>query len=93
MFCEYMVHAKAQSPDERMAILATSMANLFIRSSPSLSPMAGTVKETIAPICKETEEDIKALLKGTDVAWVQYKRCQGTKVTDTKELDAFLDSL
>jgi len=55
--------------------------------------MAGTVKETIAPICKENEEDIKALLKGTDIAWVQYKRCQGTKVTDTKELDAFLDSL
>jgi hypothetical protein len=56
-------------------------------------PTAGTVKETIAPICEETEEDIKALLKGTDVAWAQYKRCHGTKVTDTKELDEFLDSL
>ncbi|MDD4653619.1 MAG: hypothetical protein PHQ34_15455 [Methanothrix sp.] len=55
--------------------------------------MAGTVKETIAPICEETKEDIKALLKGTDVAWAQYKRCHGTKVTDTKELDEFLDSL
>jgi hypothetical protein len=55
--------------------------------------MAGTVKETIAPICEETEEDIKALLKGTDVAWAQYKRCHGTRVTSIKELDEFLDSL
>jgi len=69
------------------------MANLFIRSLPSIPPMAGTVKETITPISEETEEDIKALLKGTDVAWAQYKRCQGTKVASAKELDAFLDSL
>jgi hypothetical protein len=69
------------------------MANLFIRSSPFIPPMAGTVKETIKPINEEAEADIKALLKGTDVAWVQYKRCQGTQVTSTKELDAFLDSL
>lgn len=55
--------------------------------------MAGTVKETITPISEETEEDIKALLKGTDVAWAQYKRSQGTQVTSAKELDAFLDSL
>ena len=69
------------------------MANLFIRSSPSISPMAGTVKETITPISEETEEDIKALLKDTDVAWAQYKRCEGTRVTSTKELDTFLDNL
>jgi hypothetical protein len=55
--------------------------------------MAGTVKETIAPISEETEEDIKALLKGTDIAWAQYKRCHGMQVTSTKELDDFLDSL
>jgi hypothetical protein len=55
--------------------------------------LAGIVKENIAPICKETDEDIKVFLKGTDVAWAQYKRCQGTKVTGTKELDDFLDSL
>jgi hypothetical protein len=55
--------------------------------------MAGTAKETIAHISEENEEDIKALLKGTDVAWTQYKRCQGTKVTGAKELDDFLDSL
>jgi len=69
------------------------MANLFIRSSLSIPPMAGTVKETITPISEETEEDIKALLKGTDVAWTQYKQDHGTRVTSTKELDAFLDSL
>jgi hypothetical protein len=69
------------------------MANLFIRSSPSIPPMAGTVKETITPVSEETEEDIKALLKDTDVAWAQYKRGQGTQVTSAKELDAFLDSL
>lgn len=55
--------------------------------------MAGTVKETITPISEEPQEEIKALLKGTDVAWAQYKRSQGTQVTSAKELDAFLDSL
>jgi hypothetical protein len=35
--------------------------------------MAGTVKETVMPVQEETEEDIKALLEGTDAAWAQYK--------------------
>jgi len=55
--------------------------------------MAGIVKETAMPVRGETEEEIKALLKGTDVAWTQYKRDNGTRVTSAKELDAFLDSL
>ena len=55
--------------------------------------MAGTVKETVMPVRKEPEEDIKALLEGTDVAWTQYKQGKGTRVTSAKELDAFLDSL
>lgn len=41
----------------------------------------------------ETEEEIKALLKGTDAAWAQYKRDHGTRVNSAKELHAFLDSL
>ena len=57
------------------------------------SSMAGTVRETAMPVRGETEEEIKALLKGTDVAWTQYKRDHGTRVTSAKELDAFLDSL
>ena len=68
------------------------MTNLFIRSSPS-TPMAGTVKETVTHVREEPEEDIKALLEGTDVAWTQYKQGKGTRVTSAKELDAFLDSL
>lgn len=55
--------------------------------------MAGTVKETITPISEEPQKEIKSLLKGTDVAWAQYKRSQGTQVNSAKELDAFLDSL
>ena len=55
--------------------------------------MAGTVKETIMPVREEPKEDIKALLEGTDVAWTQYKQGKGTRVTNAKELDAFLDSL
>jgi hypothetical protein len=55
--------------------------------------MASTVKETVMPVQEETEEDIKALLEGTDAAWAQYKQGQGTRVAGTKELDAFLDSL
>jgi hypothetical protein len=55
--------------------------------------MACNVKETITPISKETEKDIKDLLTGTDLAWAQYKRGHGTGVNSTKELDAFLDSL
>lgn len=56
--------------------------------------MAGIVKETVLPVRdEESEEDIKALLEGTDVAWAQYKQGQGTRVTSAKELDAFLDSL
>jgi hypothetical protein len=43
---------------------------------------------------EETEEDIEALLEGTDAAWAQYKQGQGTRIiVGTKELDAFLDSL
>ncbi len=47
------------------------------------------------PISKaeETPEEIVSLLEGADVAWQQYKRNQGTKVTSARELDAFLDSL
>lgn len=55
--------------------------------------MAGTVKETAMPVRGESEEEIKALLKGTDVAWAQYKRDHGTRVNSAKGLDAFLDSL
>jgi hypothetical protein len=55
--------------------------------------MAGTVKETVMPVREEPEEDIKALLVGTDVAWTQYKQGKGTRVASAKELDAFLDSL
>ncbi|HPT37183.1 MAG TPA: hypothetical protein PLZ44_02725 [Methanothrix sp.] len=55
--------------------------------------MAGTVKEAATPVRSETEEEIKALLKGTELAWTQYKRDQGTRVNSSKELDAFLDGL
>jgi hypothetical protein len=55
--------------------------------------MAGTTKETVMPVREDHEENLKALLKGTDVTWEQYKRGQGTQVTSAKELDAFLDSL
>ena len=55
--------------------------------------MAGTAKETAMPVRGETEEELKALLMGTDAAWKQYKRDHGTRVTSAKELDAFLDSL
>jgi hypothetical protein len=68
------------------------MVNLFIRSS-RLYFMASTVKETVMPVHEETEEDIKALLEGTDAARMQYKHGQGTQVAGIKELDAFLDSL
>jgi hypothetical protein len=66
---------------------------IYLYEAHHLFFIAGTVKETIAPICEETEVDIKVLLKGTDVAWAQYKRCHGTQVTSTKELDEFLDRL
>ena len=66
---------------------------IYLYEAHHLSPMAGTVKETVIPDREETEEDIKALLEGTDVAWAQYKRDHGTRVTSAKELDAFLDSL
>jgi hypothetical protein len=55
--------------------------------------MAGTVKETAMSVRGEPEEEIKALLKSTDVAWTQYKRDHGPRVTSATELDAFLDSL
>ena len=58
-----------------------------------MANMAGTVKETVMPIREEPEEDIKALLEGTDIAWTQYKQGKGTRVTSAKELDAFLDRL
>lgn len=47
--------------------------------------MAGTVKETAMPLRGEAEEEIKALRKGTDVAWTQYKRDHGTRHGDTNE--------
>jgi hypothetical protein len=40
-----------------------------------------------------TESDITTLLEGTDIAWAQYKRGQGTLITSDDELDAFIDSL
>jgi hypothetical protein len=48
--------------------------------------MAGIVKETAMLVRGEAEEEIKALLKGTDAAWTQYKRDHGTRVTSAKEL-------
>jgi len=36
--------------------------------------MAGTMKDTVKPVREEPEEDIKALLEGTDAAWAQYKQ-------------------
>lgn len=47
--------------------------------------MAGTVIETAMPLRGEAEEEIKALRKGTDVAWTQYKRDHGTRHGDTNE--------
>ncbi|MCK9442687.1 MAG: hypothetical protein M0Q13_14855 [Methanothrix sp.] len=44
--------------------------------------MAGTGKETAM---RDAEEEIKALLKGTDVAWPQYKRDRGTRHGDMNE--------
>ena len=41
----------------------------------------------------ETAEDVKKLLEGTDEAWAQYKRGQGTLITSDDELDAFIASL
>ena len=66
---------------------------IYLYEAHHLTPMAGTVKETVMPVREKTKEDIKTLLEGTDAAWAQYKRGQGTQVTNTKELDAFLDSL
>jgi hypothetical protein len=43
--------------------------------------------------CPPSESDITALLEGTDVAWAQYKRGQGTLITSDDELDNFIDSL
>jgi hypothetical protein len=37
------------------------------------------------PVRGEAEEEIKALLKGTDVAWTQYKRDHGTRHGDMNE--------
>jgi hypothetical protein len=48
--------------------------------------MAGAMKETAMPVHSESEEEIKALLKGTDLAWTQYKLDHGMRVNSTKEL-------
>ena len=58
-----------------------------------LSPMAGTVKKTVAPVREDSEEDIRTLLEGTDTAWAQYKQGQGKRITSSDELDAFLENL
>ena len=55
--------------------------------------MAGTMKEAVAPVREETEEEIAMILEGAEAAWTQYKRGQGTRVTSARELDTFLDSL
>ena len=55
--------------------------------------MAGIMKEAVAPVREETEEKIRTLLEGAQAAWAQYKQGQGVRITSTKELDAFLDSL
>lgn len=55
--------------------------------------MAGTMKEDVAPVREETEEEIRTLLEGAKIAWAQYKRGQGARITSARELDAFLDSL
>jgi hypothetical protein len=47
--------------------------------------MAGTGKETAMPVRGETDEEIKVLLNGTDVAWTQYKRDHGTRHGDINE--------
>lgn len=47
----------------------------------------------IIEIDKITDKEIAALLDNAKAAWEQYKRGQGTLVTDADELDAFLDSL
>jgi hypothetical protein len=41
--------------------------------------MARTGKETAMSVRGEAEEEIKAFLKGTDVAWPQYKRDHRTR--------------
>jgi hypothetical protein len=66
---------------------------IYLYEAHHLFPIASTVKETVMPVREEAKEDIKTLLEGTDVAWAQYKRRQGTQVTNIKELDTFLDSL
>lgn len=66
---------------------------IYLYEARLATSMAGTVKETVMPVHSESDEEIKALLKGTDLAWTQYKRDQGTRVNSAKELDAFLDGL
>ena len=70
-----------------------ALCPIYLYEAHHLPFMAGTVKETVMPVREEPEEDIKALLEGTDVAWTQYKQGKGTRVASAKELDAFLDSL
>lgn len=69
------------------------MANLFMPSLPLQNIMAGTVREIVSPKKEESIDDTAALLDGADKAWEHYKRSQGTRVTNPKELDALLDSL
>jgi hypothetical protein len=60
------------------------MAN-YLSKARHASSMAGAGKETAMSVRGEAEEEIKALLKGTDVAWMQYKRDHGTRHGDTNE--------
>lgn len=55
----------------------------------ALFPRAGSGKKTR----HEPREDNNALLEGADVAWQQYKKGQGKRVTSSEELKDFLDSL
>jgi len=55
--------------------------------------MAGIMKEAVAPVREEAEEEIRTLLDGAQAVWAQYKQGQGVRIPSTKELDAFLDSL
>lgn len=55
----------------------------------ALFPRAGSGKKTR----HEPTKDNNALLEGADVAWQQYKKGQGKRVTGSEELKDFLDSL
>jgi hypothetical protein len=55
----------------------------------ALFPRAGSTKKTR----HEPAEDNNALIEEADVAWQQYKKGQGKRVTSSEELKDFLDSL